>query len=194
MVAVASTMLDLGNKAPDFALPNHNLLYPSVQVSRDDFSDKVLVVAFICNHCPYVLDINELLTNIFNRYQEQDVAVVAICSNDAKAYPADSPEQMTIFAKESGYLFPYLFDETQQVARKYHAACTPDFYVFNKKHLLEYRGQFCDARPNKGSEPTGEDLVAAIDAVLKDKAPDQQQKPSLGCNVKWIEGNEPDYF
>lgn len=194
MVAVASTMLGLGYKAPDFNLPNYNLLYPSVNVAREDFSNKVLVVAFICNHCPYVVVINEVLTQIFNRYQENEVAIVAICSNDAKAYPADSPAQMIIHAKESGYLFPYLFDETQQIAQKYHAACTPDFYVFNKNHILEYRGQFCDARPNKDATPTGEDLMAAIDQVIKGKAPADNQKPSLGCNIKWKEGNEPDYF
>jgi thiol-disulfide isomerase/thioredoxin len=170
-------------------------------VSRDDFSGaKALVVMFICNHCPYVKHVAEGLSSLGRDYapppghRDRGVALVAINSNDVSTYPADSPEQMVREAEERKYLFPYLYDADQQVAKAYRAACTPDFFVFDRQRQLCYRGQLDDSRPENGIEVTGCDLRAAIDAALADMPPLATQKPSIGCNIKWIADNGPDYF
>lgn len=191
MVRTLSTMLPLGTEAPEFSLINVD----GSTVSLSDFSGApALLVIFMCNHCPFVKHIAPELANLASEYQQKDVAVVAISSNDVATHPADSPEQMVAEAEEQGYTFPYLFDETQGVAKDYRAACTPDFYVFDKDQRLSYRGQMDDSRPDSGTPVTGRDLRAALDAVLAGTALSDEQKPSLGCNIKWREGNEPDYF
>jgi peroxiredoxin len=190
MAAVNSTMLPLGTVAPDFSLPDTN----GKTVSLSDFKGRPLVVMFICNHCPYVKVIRHGLAQLAQDYQSRGVAFVGINSNDVLNYPADGPVEMVKEVRDAGYVFPYLFDETQTVAQSYRAACTPDFFVFDRKHLLVYRGQFDDSRPGNGMPVTGNDLRAALDAVLTGKQPSANQKPSIGCNIKWIEGNEPDYF
>jgi len=152
------------------------------------------LVIFMCNHCPYVKHVAPALAELARGYQTRDVAVVGISSNDATKYPADSPEQMVHEAEAHGYTFPYLYDETQEVAKAYRAACTPDFYLFDKDQKLVYRGQMDDSRPKSDLQATGADLSAALDAVLAGQAPLATQKPSIGCNIKWKEGNEPDYF
>lgn len=191
MVATQSTMLPLGTEAPDFELAD-----PSGTVyARDDFADApVLVVAFVCNHCPYVKHIRERWAEVAAQLQARGVAVVAINSNDPDAYPDDSPAAMTEEARRFGYTFPYLVDETQGVAKAYRAACTPDFYVFDRDRRLAYRGQFDDSRPRDENPVTGADLVAAADAVLAGRDVPQPHHPSMGCNIKWRPGNEPDYF
>ncbi|HLP78619.1 MAG TPA: thioredoxin family protein, partial [Candidatus Paceibacterota bacterium] len=151
-------------------------------------------VMFICNHCPYVKHIRSGLAQLGRDYLPKDAAIVAISSNDAKNYPQDGPAQMKAEAKAAGYTFPYLYDESQAVAKAYHAACTPDFYVFDKDHRLVYRGQFDDSRPGNGLPATGKDLREALDAVLAGKPVSSSQKPSIGCNIKWKSGNEPEYF
>jgi len=184
-------MLPLGIPAPDFSLVNVD----GQTVSLSDFAHApALLVAFICNHCPYVKHVADVFAQLGNEYQGKGVAVVAISSNDASAYPADSPEQMVAEAMERGYGFPYLYDETQEVAQAYRAACTPDFYVFDGQRKLVYRGQMDDSRPDSGIPVTGRDLRDALDAVLSGKAVPEPQRPSLGCNIKWRSGNEPVYF
>lgn len=191
MAKTLSTMLPLGTHAPEFRLQSTD----STIISLDDFSEApVLLVVFICNHCPYVKHIREGFLNLINDYQHKGVAVVAINSNDAQSYPEDSFENMKKDAQQYGYPFPYLFDETQQVAKAYKAACTPDFYVFNDERKLVYRGQMDDSRPGNDKPVTGRDLRAALDAALAQKQIPEPQKPSLGCNIKWKRGNEPDYF
>jgi peroxiredoxin len=191
MVLTPSTMLDLGTKAPDFSLPDVH----GRKVSLSDFaSAKVLVVLFICNHCPYVKHIRRGLAQIARDYGPRSVAFVAINSNDVDQYPDDSPPNMTAEAQQYGYDFPYLFDETQSVAKAYRAACTPDIYVFDEDRVLVYRGQFDDSRPGKDIPVTGEDLRAAIDALLAGRPVSDDQVPSMGCNIKWKPGNEPEYF
>jgi peroxiredoxin len=190
MVAVNSTMLALGTAAPDFQLPDTN----GRKVSRADFQGKPLLVMFICNHCPYVRHIRVGLAQIGRDYQSRGVGIVAISANDAAHYPQDGPAPMKLEAKDAGYLFPYLYDESQAVAKAYRAACTPDFYLFDKSHRLAYRGQFDDSRPGNGVPVTGKDLRAALDAVLAEKAVTANQKASIGCNIKWKPGGEPDYF
>jgi peroxiredoxin len=191
MVRTPSTMLPLGTKAPDFSLVNVD----GRVVSLADFAGApALCVMFICNHCPFVKHLADALAEFSARYMAQGVAVVAINSNDVANYPADSPEQMVAEAEERGYQFPYLYDETQEVAKAYRAACTPDFFLFDGDQRLVYRGQFDASRPDSGIPITGADLGAAIDAVLAGKQPAQDQKPSIGCNIKWQPGNEPDYF
>lgn len=191
MVKTASTMLPLGTKAPDFSLVNVD----GRTVSLADFERApALVVAFICNHCPFVKHIADELANFGREYQAKGAAIVAINSNDASAYPDDSPERMVHEAEDRGYSFPYLYDEDQAVAQAYHAACTPDFYVFDKDQRLVYRGQFDDSRPQSGIPVTGKDLRAAVDAVLAGRQLPEPQRPSLGCNIKWRAGNEPEYF
>jgi peroxiredoxin len=190
MVAVNSTMLPLGTVAPDFRLPDTN----GNLISRSDFTGRPLVVMFICNHCPYVIHLRMGLAQLARDYQDRGVGIVGISSNDAKAYPADGPEKMRDEVRTAGYVFPYLYDESQSVARAYHAACTPDFYVFNHEHRLVYRGQFDDARRGNSVPVTGKDLRTAVDAVLAGKPVSTDQKPSIGCNIKWKPGNEPDYF
>ncbi len=191
MTLTPSTMLPLGTSAPDFTLPDTT----GQQVSLDDFKDKrALLVMFICNHCPYVRHVKGELVALARAYQEKDVGVVAINSNDVANYPDDSPERMQEEVKQTGYPFPYLFDETQEVAKAYKAACTPDFYVFDQERKLVYRGQLDDSRPDSGTPVSGADLRAALDALLAGAPIEQDQKPSVGCNIKWRQGNEPDYF
>ncbi len=192
MVKTPSTMLPLGTTAPDFALPDTTADMKTV--SRSDFAGRPLVVMFICNHCPFVKHIADRLGPVASDYMAKGVAVVAISSNDVKNYPADSPEKMTEEAATHGWTFPYLYDEDQSVAQAYKAACTPDFYLFDSNHKLAYRGQFDDSRPDSGTPVTGADLTAAVEAVLAEKSPPEPQKPSLGCNIKWIPGREPEYF
>jgi peroxiredoxin len=184
-------MLPLGTRAPDFSLVNVD----GRTVSLDDFKGApALLVIFMCNHCPYVKHLADALASFSAQYMAKGVAVVGINSNDTANYPADSPERMVAEAEARGYQFPYFFDETQEVAHAYRAACTPDFYLFDGDHRLVYRGQFDSSRPDSGIPITGHDLTAAIDAVLAGKKPPEHQKPSIGCNIKWKRGNEPDYF
>src|SRR5215469_15097317 len=191
MVAVNSTMLPLGTKAPDFRLPDTG----GKAVSLADFSAApALVIVFMCNHCPYVKHVRDGLAKLARDYQPQHVAMVGISSNDVANYPDDSPAKMAAEAKSAGYVFPYLYDESQAVAKAYKAACTPDFYVFDKDQRLVYRGQLDDSRPGNGMPVTGKDVRSALDAVLADKPVSPTQKPSIGCNIKWKPGNEPDYF
>ena len=191
MAAVNSTMLPLGTKAPDFRLPD-----PAGKiVSRTDFEKSAaLLVIFICNHCPYVKHIRSELAKLGRDYMPRGVAMVGISSNDVANYPADNPEKMAAEAKAAGYTFPYLYDATQEVAKAYRAACTPDIFLFDKEHRLVYRGQLDDSRPGNGILVTGKDLRTALDAVVAGKPPVSTQKPSIGCNIKWKPGNEPDYF
>jgi len=191
MVAVNSTMLPLGTKAPSFRLPDTS----GKQVSVSDFNGApALLVVFMCNHCPYVKHIRSGLAQLARDYQPRGVVVVGISSNDVANYPADSPAKMAEEAKAAGYTFPYLYDETQQVAKDYRAACTPDIFLFDEDQRLAYRGQMDDSRPSNGVPVTGKDLRAALDAVLAAKPVSAVQKPSIGCNIKWKPGNEPDYF
>lgn len=191
MAATASTMLPLGTVAPDFRLPDTT----GKLVSLSDFKDApALVVVFMCNHCPYVKHIRQGLAQFARDYIPRGVAMVGINSNDVAQYPEDGPGRMAEEAKAAGYIFPYLFDETQEVAKAYRAACTPDFYLFDRARRLVYRGQFDDSRPGNGIPVTGHDLRAAVEAVLAGKPVSPHQKPSLGCNIKWKPGNEPDYF
>jgi peroxiredoxin len=191
MVATPSTMGPLGTKAPDFTLPDPE----GTMVSLSDFEGaKALLLMFICNHCPFVKHIAEGLAALGRDYQPRHVAVVAINSNDVANYPDDSPPKMAEEIEARGYTFPYLFDETQDVAQAYAAACTPDFFVYDKQRKLVYRGQLDDSRPGNDVPVTGEDLRAALDAVLAGRAVPEFQKHSIGCNIKWKPGNEPDYF
>lgn len=191
MVRTPSTMLALGTSAPDFSLVNvdgRTLSLADVAGSRGT------VVMFICNHCPFVKHVADQLAALGHDYLPQGIGVVAISSNDVATHPADSPEQMVRESEERGYVFPYLFDETQAVAKAYHAACTPDFYLFDGDNHLVYRGQLDDSRPDSGIPVTGADLRRAIDAVLAGTPVPEPQKPSIGCNIKWKPGNEPVYF
>jgi peroxiredoxin len=191
MVLTPSTMLPLGTQAPHFALPDTT----GKTVKLSDFSSApALLVVFMCNHCPYVKHVAEGLAQLARDYQAKGVAVVGINSNDIAKYPDDGPAKMAAEVKSRGYTFPYLLDESQQVAQAYRAACTPDFYVFDAQQKLAYRGQMDDSRPDSGKPVTGADLRAALDAVLSKKAPGDDQTPSIGCNIKWKPGNEPDYF
>jgi peroxiredoxin len=191
MVKTASTMLPLGTKAPQFTLVNVD----GREVSTADFKGApALLVIFMCNHCPFVIHVSDELARLAREYQERGVAVVGISANDASQYPQDSPEQMVHEVQNRGYTFPYLYDETQEVARAYHAACTPDFFLFDAQQQLVYRGQLDDSRPDSGIPVTGRDLRAALDAVLAGDPVTADQKPGIGCNIKWKEGAEPDYF
>ena len=191
MVKTASTMLPLGTRAPEFSLPSSD----GKKVSLKDFSGrKGLLVMFICNHCPFVKHLRSALAKFGSEYQEKGLGIVAISSNDAKAYPDDSPERMREEAKSAGYTFPYLYDESQEVAKAYTAACTPDFFLFDADRKLVYRGQFDDSRPGSDIPITGKDLRAACDAVLAARPAPERQKPSIGCNIKWKPGNEPPYY
>ncbi len=191
MVKTASTMLPLGTKAPDFSLTNVD----GKKVSLSDFKGKKgLLVVFMCNHCPFVLHLRSALAKFASEYQAKGLAVVGINSNDPVTHPDDSPEAMIAEAKSAGYSFPYLFDATQSVAKSYKAACTPDFFLFDGDMALAYRGQFDDSRPGNGKPITGEDLRTACDAVLANGPLLTTQKPSIGCNIKWKAGSEPEYF
>jgi peroxiredoxin len=191
MARTASVMLPLGTKAPDFSLVNVD----GRTVSLSDMSRApALLVVFMCNHCPFVKHLANELAQFTAEHMEKGLAVVGINSNDVANYPADSPEQMVREVEERGYRFPYLYDETQEVAKAYRAACTPDFFLFDRDRRLVYRGQFDDSRPDSGKPITGADLRAAVDAVLSGRKPNAEQLPSIGCNIKWKPGNEPDYF
>jgi peroxiredoxin len=184
-------MLPLGTKAPDFRLPDTS----GKTISLADFkAAPALVVVFMCNHCPYVKHMREGLAKLARDYQPKSVAMVGISSNDVANYPDDSPAKMAAEAKSAGYVFSYLYDESQEVAKAYKAACTPDFYVFDKDQRLVYRGQLDDSRPGNGMPVTGKDVRSALDSVLAGKSVSPTQKPSIGCNIKWKPGNEPEYF
>jgi peroxiredoxin len=190
MVMTASSMLPLGTSAPDFSLPDTE----GKAVSLADFEQApALLVVFICNHCPFVKHILNQFVELVKEYQAKDLAVVAINSNDVTSFPEDRPEMMAKVARQQGFTFAYLYDETQKVARAYHAACTPDFFLFDRQRKLVYRGQMDDSRPGNNVPVTGNDLRAALDAVLGAKPVSRQQKPSMGCNIKWKPGNEPEY-
>ena len=183
MAKTESTMLELGTLAPDFALTD---VISGKTIRRDDFRGmKALLVIFICPHCPYVKHIEKSLGDLAAGYEDKPLAMVAISSNDVKAHPADSPEGMRQQAHDNDFDFPYLYDEDQYVARAYKAACTPDPYLFDADFKLVYRGQYDDSRPKNGIPVTGKDLGAAIDAVLAGKPVSKEQKPSIGCNIKW---------
>ena len=191
MAQVTSTMLELGTRAPDFTLPSAL----GGTVSRDDFAEsKALLVMFICNHCPFVVHVRSELARLVEEYQDKGVAVVGINANDWESYPDDTPEKMAEEIKTYGYTFPYLYDEAQETAKAYRAACTPDFFLFDGERNLVYRGQLDSSRPGNDIPVTGEDLRAAMDALLAMETIPEDQKPSIGCNIKWRAGNEPDYF
>jgi peroxiredoxin len=188
MAATPSTMLPLGTPAPAFVLPDTR----GNQVSLEDFTDaKALLVMFICNHCPYVKHIRHELARLGHDYLARGVAIVAISANDVDNYPADSPSKMREEAEQADYRFPYLYDESQAVAKAYRAACTPDFFLFDSGQKLVYRGQLDDSRPGNDLPVTGRDLRAALDAVLAGQPVAEPQKPSIGCNIKWKPGNAP---
>lgn len=192
MVRTASTMMDLGTQAPSFNLRD---VVTGAHITLDSFkSSKALLVMFICRHCPYVQHIKHEMAKLGKDYPLKDLAIMAISSNDAKTHPEDSPVSLREMVHELGLNFPLGHDETQEVAKAYAAACTPDFFLFDKNRKLVYRGQLDDSRPENGKPVTGRDLRAAIDAILQDKRISDNQKPSLGCNIKWKEGNEPSYF
>jgi peroxiredoxin len=191
MALTPSTMPPLGTAAPDFNLPDTN---GKIVALADLKNAPALLVIFMCNHCPYEIHIRTGLAQLARDYAPKHVAIVGVNSNDAKNYPGDSPTKMKDEVKAVGYIFPYLYDETQAVAKIYHAACTPDIFLFDKNQKLVYRGQFDDSRPGNGILVTGKDLRAALDSVLANKPVSPNQKASLGCNIKWKSGNEPDYF
>jgi peroxiredoxin len=191
MARTPSTMLALGTSAPPFDLPD----FDGKRHSLGDFSaSPALLVAFICSHCPFVQHMRGEFAKFAREYAARGLAVVAINSNDPVTYPQDGPEAMRAEAKSLGYAFPYLVDASQAVARAYRAACTPDLFLFDAQRKLVYRGQFDDSRPGNGRAVTGADLRRAVDAVLSGTPVDADQRPSLGCNIKWKPGGEPDYF
>jgi peroxiredoxin len=191
MALTPSTMLPLGTTAPDFKLSDTN----GKIVSLAEFKDQAaLLVVFICNHCPYVIHMRGGLAQLARDYTPKSVGIVGINSNDVKNHPADSHARMKDEVKSAGYIFPYLYDETQAVAKSYRAACTPDLFLFDRGRRLVYRGQFDASRPGNGLPVTGKDLRAALDAVLAGKPASELQVASIGCNIKWKPGNEPDYF
>lgn len=184
MAQTPSNMLPLGTQAPDFKLLNAiDNKFKSLEESR---GLKATVIVFMCNHCPFVKHINSELSATAKMYQKKGVNFIAISSNDVKNYPADAPLLMQQLAKEEDFIFPYLYDETQKIAKAYDAACTPDFYAFNKDLKLEYRGQFDDSRPGNHLPVTGIDLKNALDAIINNSAVNPNQKPSIGCNIKWF--------
>ena len=189
MALTPSIMVALGTPAPVFSLPD-TISGKTVSLA-DSAGTRALLVMFLCNHCPYVKHIRVPLAQLARDYQSRNVAIIAISSNDADRYPADGPVRMQAEAKEAGYPFPYLHDETQRVAKAYHAACTPDFFLFDRDRRLAYRGQLDDSRPGNGIPVTGKDLRAALDALLDGGAPASAQKPSMGCSIKWKPGNGP---
>lgn len=191
MARTPSTMLDLGTQAPGF-----ELLEPSIgeNIGLQDFAGQPLLVIFSCNHCPFVLHIIDPLVRVVAAYQAKGISCVMINSNDVAGYPDDSPEKMVELASEKAFTFPYLYDESQQVAQAYQAACTPDFFLFDQQHRLYYRGQFDGARPGNPVPVSGADLIAAMSTLLNGQVAPSNQLPSLGCNIKWRAGNEPEYF
>jgi len=191
MAKTPSTMTDLGTVAPDFKLPDTSGLSWSLKSCAGDAGTLVM---FICNHCPYVLHIKGALSALARKYQDLGIGIVAINANDVKKYPDDHPDKMKLFAQENAFSFPYLFDETQSVAKAYRAACTPDFFLYDRHFKLVYRGQFDDSRPGNDKPVTGHDLSAACDSLLAGRRISDQQIPSIGCNIKWKPGNEPDFY
>jgi len=192
MALTPSTMLELGTTAPGFSLPE-----PATgkTVRLENFSDaRALLVVFMCNHCPYVRHLKAPLAAMIREYQPRGLAAVGISANDVETHPDDGPDKMAEEAAAQGYSFPYLYDADQSVAKAYRAACTPDFFLFDSERQLVYRGQFDDSRPGNDLPVTGDDLRAAIDAVLSGEVINADQKPGMGCNIKWKSGNEPDYF
>jgi peroxiredoxin len=188
-MAVESQMLSLGTEAPDFALPD---VTTGETVKLTDSADAdALLVMFICRHCPYVRHVRDGIAALGHDYRRTGLAIVGISSNDPKEYPEDAPESLAEDAREAGYAFPYLYDETQDVAKAYHAACTPDFFLFDRDRRLVYRGQLDDSRPRNDVPVTGRDLRAAIDATLAGRPVSEDQYPSVGCSIKWRPGNEP---
>ena len=191
MAQTPSTMLPLGTKAPDFELPDAD----GRLVRLDDFSDaRALLVAFICNHCPFVVHIEREFARLASDYSARGAAVVAITSNDTEKYPQDGPGGMREQIRRAGFTFDYLLDEFQEVAKAYQAACTPDFFLFDAGRRLVYRGQFDGSRPGNDVPVTGKDLRTALDTVLAGDEPANDQRPSIGCNIKWKPGNEPDWW
>jgi peroxiredoxin len=190
MVSVNSTMMPLGSEMPPFELPDAT----GQTVAGSSFQGTPLLVMFICNHCPYVKHIRPRLAEVTKDLAGKGLAVVGINSNDSELYPDDSPEAMKAEAEEFGYTFPYLVDEDQSVAKAFRAACTPDLFLFDGNGKLAYRGQFDSSRPKNDEPVTGADLVAAAEAVLEGRPVPEDQRPSIGCNIKWKPGNEPDYF
>lgn len=191
MAETPSTMLELGTPAPPFTLPDTE----GNQVSLDDFKDaSALLVVFMCNHCPYVKHIRHSLAAFVREYEPKGLAAVGINANDVRTHPGDSPEKMAEEVESIGYTFPYLYDESQEVAKNYHAACTPDFFLFDSSRRLVYRGQYDGSRPGNNVPVNGEDLRSATEAVLSGGTVAGEQKPSVGCNIKWKPGNEPRYF
>ncbi|WP_009545210.1 thioredoxin family protein [Crocosphaera subtropica] len=192
MVKTLSTMLPLGTKAPNFSLED---VVSGKKISLDTFADKkALLVMFICVHCPFVKHLQDALAALGKEYVDKGLGIVAISANDITTHPDDSPEHMKKMAETLGLNFPFCYDESQEVAKAYTAACTPDFFLFDRDNSLVYRGQFDDSRPGNDVPITGKDLKAAIEDVLRDRKVDTQQKPSIGCNIKWKAGNEPPYF
>jgi peroxiredoxin len=192
MVLTASTMLAIGTKAPDFHLPE---VVSGNEISLDTFADKkALLVMFICRHCPFVKHIQQELANLGKDYFNSDLGIVGISANDVQNYPADAPESLKEMSTELGFKFSLCYDETQATAQAYTAACTPDFFLFDSDRNLVYRGQLDDSRPSNNKPVTGADLRAAIEAVLANQPVPKEQQPSVGCNIKWKPGNEPDYF
>ena len=192
MAAVTSTMVELGTRAPMFSLPD---VTTGETVTLADLrrNARGMLVMFLCNHCPFVKHVRDELAKIGREYQPKGIAVVAISSNDVASYPDDGPEKMVVEAREAGYTFPYLYDETQGVANAFRAACTPDFFVFDSGNRLIYRGQLDESRPKNGLPLTGRDVRRALEGVLSGRPPLENQMPSIGCNIKWKTGNEPDY-
>ncbi|MDN5849294.1 MAG: thioredoxin family protein [Nitrococcus sp.] len=191
MARTESTMLSLGTQAPDFMLYDTD---ENVVTLADFESTKAFLVMFLCNHCPFVKHIQRGLADFAREYQAKGVAMVAISSNDVEKYPDDSPERMKEEKEQAGYPFPYLYDYTQDVATTYRAACTPDFFLFDQQRRLVYRGRFDSSSPGKSDPVTGEDLRHAVDALLSGAEIAQTQYPSIGCNIKWKPGNEPDFY
>lgn len=192
MVLTYSTMLSLGTKAPEFSLKD---VVTGKEVSNGTFDNKkLMLVIFMCKHCPYVVHIQNELAKFSTDYEGKDIGIVGISSNDAETYPDDSPENLKTYAQQMKFNFPLLFDGTQEVAKRYTAACTPDFFLFDNDRKLVYRGQFDDSRKSNTEPINGKDLRDAVDAALADRQVTENQKPSTGCNIKWKSGNEPPYF
>ncbi len=191
MALTESTMLELGTKAPDFALPD---VVSGKTVSLSTFSGKkALLIMFICRHCPFVQHVKKEIARLGKDYQNKEIGMVAVSSNDAENYPDDAPAQLKQMAQTLGFTFPFCYDESQKTAQAYTAACTPDFFLFDADRKLVYRGQLDDSRPENGKPVTGKDLRSAVDAVLSGKPVSKDQRPSIGCNIKWKRGNAPAY-
>jgi len=195
MAATESTMLELGVQAPDFYLVNTNPNVPGERLSLADYADaKALLIMFVCNHCPYVIHLRSALIMMAGEYADRGLEVVAISSNSADSHPQDGPQAMREEALAHHFPYAYLYDQQQSVAKAYQAACTPDFYLFDGNQKLAYRGRFDGSRPGNNIPVSGEDMRKAIEAVLGGGSPLAEQIPSMGCNIKWAPGNEPEYL